>query len=199
MLFIISGPSGVGKTSIIKKIIKLNPHFKRVITCTTRKKRCHEKHGQDYYFLSKKQFEKKIKNKEFLEWAIVHKNYYGTLKKTVEFFKENISLIINVDFQGALQIKKKKIKAVFIFIKPKSLNELINRIKKRGKIKKEDLKIRLNNAKNEIKQAKKYYDYVIINEENKLNQTVEKILKIILLNAKCSAKRDPVWRDKTTV
>jgi guanylate kinase len=176
MLFIISGPSGVGKTFIIKKIIKLNPDFKRVITCTTRKKRQNEKHGQDYYFLSKKQFEEKIKNKEFFEWAVVHENYYGSLKKEI---KKNISLIMNIDFQGMLQIKKKKIKAIFIFIKPKSLNELKNRIKKRGKTKEKDLKIRLDNVKNKIQQAKKYYDYIIVNEENKFNQTVEKILKIL--------------------
>ena len=180
MLFIISGPSGVGKTSIIKRIIELNPHFKRVITCTTRKKRLNEKHGQDYYFLSKKQFEEKIKNKEFLEWAIVHENYYGTLKKTIE---KNILQIINIDFQGALQIKKKNIKAIFIFIKPQSLTELMSRIQKRGNMEKEDLTIRLNNAKNEIKQAKKYYDYVVINKENKFNQTIEKILKIINKNS----------------
>lgn len=176
MLFIISGPSGVGKTSIVKKITELNPHVKRVITCTTRKKRSNEKHGRDYYFLSKKQFEEKIKNKKFFEWAVVHKNYYGSLKGAI---KKNILSIINIDVQGVLKIKKKKIKAIFIFIKPKSLNELINRIKKRGEITKEDLEIRLNTAKNEIKQAKKYYDFVVINEKNKLNQTVEKILKII--------------------
>lgn len=177
MLFIISGPSGVGKTFIIKKIIKLDPRLKRVIACTTRKKRSNEKYGQDYFFLSEKKFKEKIKNKEFLEWAIVHNNYYGTLKKEVENVKK--LLILNIDFQGAFQIKKKKIKAIFIFIKPESLDKLISRIKKRGEIKKEDLEIRLNNAKNEIKQAKKYYDYVVINRENKSNQTIEKILQII--------------------
>jgi len=107
----------------------------------------------------------------------VHNNYYGTLKKEI---KKNALLIINIDFQGVLQIKRKKIKATFIFIKPKSLNELLSRINKREKMTEKDLKIRLNTAKNELKQAKKIYDYVIINEENKFNQTVQKILKIIM-------------------
>ena len=179
MLFVISGPSGVGKTSIIKKIIESDDRFKRIITCTTRKKRSDEKNSQDYFFLSQKQFKEKIKNKEFLEWAFVHNNYYGTLKKTLKTFKKNVSPIINIDFQGALQIKKKKIKAIFIFIKSESLNELNARIKKRGEIiEKEDLKIRLDNAKNEIKQAKKYCDYIVINKKNKLDQAIKKILKI---------------------
>ena len=177
MLFIISGPSGAGKTFVIKKIIELDPSLKCIIACTTREKRSNEKHGKDYFFLSEKKFKEKIKNREFLEWAIVHNNYYGTLKKTVENVKK--SLILNIDFQGALQIKKKKIKAVFIFIKSESLDKLKSRIEKRGKIEKQDLEIRLNNARNEIRQAKKYYDYIIINRENKSDQAVEKILQII--------------------
>ncbi|PKL72506.1 guanylate kinase [Candidatus Kuenenbacteria bacterium HGW-Kuenenbacteria-1] len=181
MLFIISGPSGVGKTFIIRKIIKSDPCLDNIIPCTTREKRPNEKHGQDYFFLSEEKFKEKIKNKEFLEWAIVHNNYYGTLKKEVENAKK--SLILNIDFQGALQIKKKKIQAIFIFIKPESLDKLSSRIKKRGELKKEDLEIRLKNAKNEIKQATKHYDYVVINRENKSNQTIKKILQIIKHNS----------------
>jgi len=152
-----------------------------MITYTTRKPRLGEKHGKDYFFLTKKEFEKKIKQNEFLEWAKVHKiHYYGNSKKDLENLQKKYkTVIITIDVQGAETIRKKNIPHLSIFINAESKQKLISRIKKRNtKISPEKLARRIKSATTEIKSAKKY-DYQIINYENKLNETVDKVYKII--------------------
>lgn len=175
-LFIISAPAGGGKTTIVNMLLKEVPNLERVITCTTRKPREGEKDKIDYFFLSKEEFEQGIKNGKFLEYAKVHDNYYGTPKDEVEkLLSEGKDLILVIDVQGMKQIKE-KMDIVSIFILPPSLDELINRMKKRGEPE-EEIKKRLETAKREIPQWK-YYDYIVINDV--LEQAKEDIKSIIL-------------------
>lgn len=161
-LFIISAPAGGGKTTIVNMLLKEIPNLERVITCTTRKPRKGEKDKVDYFFLSKDEFEEGIKNGKFLEYAKVHNNYYGTPKDEIEkLLNEGKDLILVIDVQGMKQIKE-KMNIVSIFIIPPSLDELINRMKKRGETD-EEIKKRLETAKKEIPNWK-YYDYIVIND-----------------------------------
>jgi len=161
-LFIISAPAGGGKTTIVNMLLKEIPNLERVITCTTRKPREGEKDKVDYFFLSKEEFEEGIKNGKFLEYAKVHDNYYGTPKEEVEkLLNEGKDLILVIDVQGMKQIKE-KMSIVSIFILPPSLDELINRMKKRGETE-EEIRKRLETAKKEIPNWK-YYDFIVVND-----------------------------------
>lgn len=181
-LFILSGPSGVGKNAILRELLKVAPNLKKVITHTTRKRRLKEKEGKDHCFITVDDFKKKIKKGYFLEWAYVHRDYYGTPVKEI---KENIKkkLIMEIDVQGALQIKKKIPQAILIFIKPDSLKNLLRRISHRGKMTSKDLEIRLKKSYPREMRLSRFYDYIIVNRENRLNETVAKIRKIIKGNS----------------
>jgi len=166
ILLVISGPSGVGKTSLVKKFLE---EFKNEvifsISCTTRKPRPGEVHGKDYFFVDKKTFEKMIEKDELLEWAKVHGNYYGTLKS---FIYENLlkgkSILLDIDPHGAFQIKEKIKDSVLIFILPPSLEELKKRLQKRKSESESEIQKRLRRAMEEIKFCKDY-DYLIVNDK----------------------------------
>lgn len=177
-LFLISGPSGVGKNTIIDGTKKIIPQLEETISCTTRKQRAHEKEGKHYYFLSKKKFEEKIKNNEFLEYFEVHGMYYGTLKSEIERItkKGNIPLAV-IDVQGALYVKKHYPKTVLIFIKPDSWKVIEERLRARN-LAPEEFKLRLKNAKKELMQAK-FYDYQVINHTGQVERTVKEVAKVI--------------------
>ncbi|WP_029521679.1 guanylate kinase [Persephonella sp. KM09-Lau-8] len=178
-LFILSSPAGGGKTTLANLLIKEIPNLKRVITCTTRKPRPGEKNGVDYYFLSKEEFERRIKENDFLEYAIVHGNYYGTPKKEVEEeLQKGFDLLLIIDVQGMRQIVSNKKDVVTIFILPPSLDELVRRMKERGDSE-EEIQKRLKTAKKEI-PAWKEYNYVVINDN--LDKAKENIKYIILSN-----------------
>ena len=175
-LFVISAPAGGGKTTIVNMLLQEVPNLVRAITCTTRKPRDGEEDGKDYYFLTKDEFEEAIKNDEFLEYAKVHDNYYGTPKEEVErLLNEGKDVILVIDVQGMRQLRE-KIELNAIFILPPSLEELINRMKKRGEPE-EEIKKRLETAKREL-PAWKEYDYIVINDI--LEEAKENIKKIIL-------------------
>ncbi|GAB6073115.1 guanylate kinase [Venenivibrio stagnispumantis] len=179
LLYILSSPAGGGKTTIANILLSKIENLKRVITYTTREKRPNEIDGVDYYFVGKDKFEKLIKENAFLEYAIVHGNYYGTPKKeTLELLRKGYDLLLVIDVQGYLQIKQNFKEAVGIFILPPSINELINRMKKRGETE-EEINKRLKTAEKEIPQWKNY-DYIIINEN--LDDAVEKAKSIIISN-----------------
>ena len=178
-LFILSSPAGGGKTTLANLLVKEIPNLKRVITCTTRKPRPGEKNGVDYYFLSKEEFEKRIKENDFLEYAIVHGNYYGTPKKEVEEeLQKGFDLLLVIDVQGMRQIVSNKKDVVTIFILPPSFDELVRRMKERGDSE-EEIEKRLKTAKKEI-PAWKEYNYVVINDN--LEKAKENIKYIILSN-----------------
>ncbi|WP_029520031.1 guanylate kinase [Persephonella sp. IF05-L8] len=178
-LFILSSPAGGGKTTLANLLIKEIPNLKRVITCTTRKPRPGEKNGVDYYFLSKEEFERRIKENAFLEYAVVHGNYYGTPKKEVEEeLQKGFDLLLVIDVQGMRQIVSNKKDVVTIFILPPSFDELVRRMKERGDSE-EEIQKRLKTAKKEI-PAWKEYNYVVINDN--LEKAKENIKYIILSN-----------------
>ncbi len=185
-LIIISGPSGVGKSSIAESVLEKIPGLSPAVTYTTRAKREKEREDKIMYYISEKEFREKIKNKEFLEWARVHDHYYGTHKKTVEsLLRKGSNVLLNIDVQGTLQIEKKMPQAISIFIRPKTLDELVPRIQARGKMSEKELKLRLANAKREMAHQEKY-DYVVINEQDKLEQAIKKVLSIIRKELKTS-------------
>lgn len=177
--FIISGPSGVGKTTIAKGVLKKLPFLKTTVTYTTRTKRLGKKEDKTIIHVSEKKFREKIAKEKFIEWAVVHNNFYGTDAKTIYQRLKKNNLLMNIDIQGALQIKEKLPRqTILIFLKTKTLKELVDRIKKREKMPEAILNLRIKNAKKELALAKKY-DYVVLNEKNKIKKTVNKVVEII--------------------
>jgi len=165
ILFVVSGPSGVGKTSMIKSILSSIRDAVFSVSCTTRPKRPGEVDGKDYFFVSEEEFKKMIEKDEFLEWARVHGYLYGTPKKFVE---DNVSkgkdVILDIDVQGALSVKKKVKEAVYIFIAPPSMEDLRERLEKRKTEDREVIERRLEDARWEL-QLIEEFDYLIINRD----------------------------------
>jgi|UPI0003B7453C guanylate kinase len=183
-LIVISGPSGVGKTTIIRNILQdteLKDKIMFSVSHTTREKREGEVDGQDYFFVSEEEFKRMIEKDEFIEWAKVHGHLYGTSYKNIELAqKSGKLLILDIDVQGAEKIREKmRDSAIFIFIKPPSIEELKRRLVSRGDTK--DIELRINNVRKELEYEAKF-DLSIVNEN--LEETVAQLKKIIknLLN-----------------
>ncbi len=175
-LIIVSGPSGSGK-STVTKIVKDRLNIPLSISATTRKPREGEVEGIDYYFLSEDEFKRKISNDEFYEYANVHGNYYGTLKKTVEEnLEKGLNVILEIDVQGALIAKDKKKDAVLVFFKTKDTKILEERLRGRKPDSEEVIKKRLENALKELEFENKY-DYTVINED--IEDSCQKLIEII--------------------
>lgn len=163
-LFVISGPSAVGKGTIVKEILTASDDARVSISATTRNPRAGETDGISYYFLSKEEFKEKIENGGFLEWAEVHGNYYGTPKEPVErLLAEGKDVILEIDVQGAMQVKESGSEAAFIFVLPPSMEELRNRFDKRGTETEEVIQMRMSKAAGEIAYIDRY-DYFVIND-----------------------------------
>lgn len=177
-IIIISGPSGVGKGSIIKGLLQKKADLRIAISATTRLPRPQEKNKRDYYFLEEHLFSEKIKNNEFLEWAEVHRHKYGTLKSEVDYYlNKGYDVILEIDIQGALQVKKHGgNNIVSIFITPPSFQDLIDRLHARNTEKQSDINARLKAAEKEL-NAIGEYDYIVIN--NNIETAINDILEII--------------------
>ena len=174
---IISAPSGTGKTTTCKRLIQRMPNLKIATSHTTRKIRDGETVGVDYFFISKKEFETKRDNKDFLEWAQVHTEYYGTSFESIEKpQQEGFDILLELDVQGVDTLRNMKFNGAYILILPPSIKEMMNRLRKRGTETEESIEIRVNTGKEEIKNYKKY-DYVITNFD--VEETVESILSIV--------------------
>jgi len=176
MLIVLSGPSGVGKGTICKDLIE---HFNAwlSISVTTRNKRDGEVDGKDYFFVTKEDFEQKIKDNDFLEYATYNNNYYGTLKSKInEKLDNKIDVFAEIEVNGARNIKKIYKDSVLIYILPPSLKELEKRLRGRNTEDEETIKNRMNITKEEIKQIN-IYDYAVVNDD--LEKTIENIKKII--------------------
>lgn len=181
-VLIIAGPTGSGESTITKKIIIRFPIFTRLVTATTRVPRLNEKHGVDYYFFSPEEFKKELTNGNILEHTFVPGRdvYYGTYKPDLEKkLSEGRNIIVNPDVVGA-KFYKKQYNATTIFIKTKSLDILQSRLTLRDlNIKKEELDLRLKAAKYEVDNEEKFYDYVVVNKDNELEQAVSDVEDII--------------------
>lgn len=176
-LFVISGPSGVGKNTVINEFLKNNKEVKLSISCTTRLPRQGEKDGINYFFLTKEEFENDIKEGKFLEWAEFNGNFYGTKQEYVEKTLANQQdIILEIDTQGAMQIKKKLPDAVLIFIAPPSREVLENRLKGRGTESEDVVQKRLNIAIGELEKMKDF-DFVIVNDD--LSKAANELKNII--------------------
>lgn len=163
-LFVVAAPSGAGKSSLVKALMELDSHVQPSVSHTTRPPRGQEKHGREYYFVPADEFEKMVVANAFVEWAHVHGHRYGTSKKAIEDrIAHGTDVILEIDFQGALQIKRIFANAVLIFILPPSWDELRSRLERRGEDTAEVIETRLLNAATEMAQAKEF-DFVIINE-----------------------------------
>lgn len=187
-LLVISGPSGVGKGTVLHDLMNTQTNLVYSVSATTRKKRDGEIEGVSYFYLNHDEFEKMIDEDKFLEYAHVHNNYYGTPKEFVEKkINEGKIVILEIDVQGALNIKKNTDNGVFIFLAPPSLKELKKRIVGRGTETDEDIKIRMNNAKKELQHIKDY-DYLVINDH--LNSAITSVNEII------NAEKHKVFREE---
>ena len=163
-LFVVAAPSGAGKSSLVKALLELDSHVHPSISHTTRAPRGQEKHGREYFFASESEFDAMVASDAFVEWALVHGNRYGTSKKSIEErIAQGNDIILEIDFQGALQIKQAFGNAVLVFVLPPSWDELRSRLERRGEDSPEVIQMRLNNAKTEMAQVHKF-DFVIINE-----------------------------------
>jgi guanylate kinase len=163
-LFVVAAPSGAGKSSLVKALLELDSHVHPSISHTTRAPRGQEKHGREYYFISNAEFDEMVKTGAFVEWASVHDRKYGTSKAIVEDrISKGGDVILEIDYQGALQIRKIFANAILIFILPPSWEELRSRLERRGEDTPEIIDLRLKNAALEVAQAKEF-DFVIINE-----------------------------------
>ncbi|MFI3301019.1 MAG: guanylate kinase [Candidatus Gastranaerophilales bacterium] len=176
-LFVISGSSGVGKGTVIGGFLKRNPDFMLSISCTTRKPRTGEKEGVNYFYLSQEDFKNSIEEHKFLEYAQFAGNYYGTKKKFIlQSLEAGKNIILEIDTQGALQVKSKMPEAVLIFISPPSYETLENRLRGRSTEDEEAIKKRLESVKLELARAENF-DYKIINDD--LEKTICNLEELI--------------------
>ncbi|MGE5331160.1 MAG: guanylate kinase [Nitrospirota bacterium] len=163
-LFVVAAPSGAGKSSLVKALQELDSQVHASVSHTTRPPRGQEKHGREYFFASESEFDAMVASNAFVEWANVHGRRYGTSKKAIE---ERISqgndVVLEIDFQGALQIKEVFANAVLIFILPPSWDELRSRLERRGEDSADVIEMRLQNAAEEMAHVSRF-DFVIINE-----------------------------------
>ncbi len=176
-LYILSGPAGVGKGTVLRRVFQKLDNIAYSVSCTTREPRPGEKDGINYFFMDERSFKKMVHEDKFLEWANVHGHFYGTRRDIVEeTLNEGKDVLLEIDVQGASQVKKKMPEAVMIFIQPPSFEELVRRLKKRGTEGPEELKLRIINAKTEMSHADEY-EHMIIND--RIDQAAEDFVSIV--------------------
>ena len=163
-LYVVAAPSGAGKSSLVNALLELDSNVQPSVSHTTRPPRGQEKHGREYFFASAQEFDAMVLAGAFVEWAHVHGQRYGTSKKMIEErMSQGADVVLEIDYQGGLQIKKMYANAILIFILPPSWEELRSRLERRGEDAPDIIELRMQNAAIEMAQAKEF-DFVIINE-----------------------------------
>lgn len=179
LLIVLSGPSGVGKDAVLSRMRELNYPLECITTVTTRLRRAGERDHVDYHFISPEKFQEMIKHDELLEWANVYGNWYGVPKKPIkQALDSGQDTVVKVDIQGAASIKKILPQAVFIFLMPPSIEELMLRLKQRHNEASFDLALRIQTAEEEIKQLS-LFDYVVLSQRDEIYRAVSDIVAII--------------------
>jgi len=177
LLIVLSAPSGGGKTTICEQLLRQDRNLIRSISATTRQPRAREKHGRDYYYINLCKFKQLLKQKRFLEWAQVHGHYYGTLRSEVnKYQRQGQDVVLVIDIQGGLAVKRIDPSAVLVFIKPPTFKVLEARLRGRGTDSSQTIRERLKTARWEMTFAQDY-DYVVVNQ--RLDKVVEQIQAII--------------------
>ncbi|MBP2662294.1 MAG: gmk 1 [Firmicutes bacterium] len=192
ILIVVSGPSGTGKGTVCRELLRSNSHLKYSISATTRSPRAGEVDGINYLFVAKDQFRKMIDNDDLLEWAEVYGNFYGTPRHYVlEQLHKGYDVVLEIDTQGAMKVKEKFPEGVYIYIIPPSLDELANRIYKRGTDSIDVIKKRLQCASGELSLAQNYH-YIVMNDQ--VAAAVQKV-EIIIAAEKLRAERNTALID----
>jgi len=187
-LLIISAPSGAGKTTICRKLLARRKDLKYSISCTTRAPRAGEKDGKAYFFLTREEFKRRIQRNELLEWAMVHDEYYGTPRKFVdEQLERGLNVIMAIDVQGAMSIRRKHPAAILVFVLPPSMDVLKARLAGRREAS-DSVAKRLANSRGELAAAKDY-DYVVVNDA--LEKAVDQISSILTAETLKTSRLDP--------
>lgn len=176
-LFVISGASGVGKSTVLARVMQAHGNIRFSVSATTRQPRPGEQEAVSYYFVTKEKFQEMIENNEFLEYDNHMKNYYGTPKAQLEEKLAEGDVLLDIEPNGAFQVRKTRPDAVLIFIAPPSLVELERRLRSRGDTDEAQIQVRLDRVKWEVEQSKEY-DYVVVNDQ--VETCAEEILQIIL-------------------
>jgi len=172
-LIVISAPSGTGKTTVVKKLLEESANLVASVSYTTRKMRENEKEGLDYFFVGEKTFANMVENEDFLEHATVFGNFYGTEKKSVsQNLEKGINVILEIDWQGAQQIKNRMPSCVMIFLIPPSKEVLLSRLKNRGTDSNQEIENRFNQAVEDLEQSNNF-DHVLVNDQ--LDRVVDEI------------------------
>jgi guanylate kinase len=186
IVFIISAPSGAGKTTLCKEVIDIFPGVRHSVSFTTRQARPGEVHGRDYFFVDSEKFQSMAEAGEFAEWAEVHGNLYGTAISTLEEYRtKNVDVILDIDCQGAQQLKQRFTGGVFIFILPPNFHELRRRLDRRNSDSEAVIERRILNAAAEIRESR-WYDYIIVNDD--FSQALNE-LKSVMLAERCRTSR----------
>ena len=177
-LFVVSAPSGAGKTSLCRELLTIFPTLSLSISYTTRPRRNGERDGVDYHFVSRDAFDRMVEDRAFAEWAEVHGNCYGTSRAALQQVLEaGADVLLDIDFQGAAQLRESRLDGVFVFILPPSMSELRSRLEGRNTDSREVIERRLINARAEIAQASQF-DYLVVNDD--FDQSVDRLRAIVL-------------------
>ena len=186
LLVVFSGPSGVGKDSLLQRLLEVNPQIRLSVSATTRSPRGEEQHGKDYFFLSKEEFQEMIDQDGMLEYALYCENYYGTPRQPVEEgIKQGQDVILEIEVQGGAQVRQQNPASVSIFVLPPSMKVLSQRLHKRGTDSEEVIQKRLQKAREEIRRADQY-DYVVMTDD--LEECVQEICEILSAEKKKASR-----------
>lgn len=186
LFLVVSAPSGAGKSSICRGLMKAFPQIKFSVSYTSRSPRPNEVNGKDYYFISRAEFKEKIKRGDFIEWVESFGHLYGSPRKFMdEFVRDGKDLLLDIEPRGAKNIKKEFKGGVFIFVLPPTRSDLLKRLEKRGHESDEDIRKRFEQAESELKEIS-WYDYVIFNKD--LEKAVQQLISIYIAE-KCKKSR----------